>query len=93
MAFRSGDGADVVDGLIVGAGQAGAQAAISLRSRGFAGRVLLLGNEAHPPYRRPMLSKEFFTDDPSRRPTLPSSSAAGIWGSRWRPRYGTEGSP
>jgi 3-phenylpropionate/trans-cinnamate dioxygenase ferredoxin reductase subunit len=43
--------------VILGAGQAGAQAAISLRGEGFAGRILLLGEEAWPPYERPPLSK------------------------------------
>jgi len=43
--------------VIVGAGQAGGWAAQTLRSEGFAGRVVLVGNEAHPPHERPPLSK------------------------------------
>jgi 3-phenylpropionate/trans-cinnamate dioxygenase ferredoxin reductase subunit len=43
--------------VIVGAGQAGAQAAITLREHGFRGRVLLIGEEGQPPYQRPPLSK------------------------------------
>jgi 3-phenylpropionate/trans-cinnamate dioxygenase ferredoxin reductase component len=43
--------------VIVGAGQAGAQVAISLRQLGFAGEVVLLGEEPEPPYQRPPLSK------------------------------------
>jgi 3-phenylpropionate/trans-cinnamate dioxygenase ferredoxin reductase subunit len=43
--------------VIVGAGQAGAQVAISLRQLGFAGAVALLGEEPEPPYQRPPLSK------------------------------------
>ncbi|MBB4660152.1 FAD-dependent oxidoreductase [Parvularcula dongshanensis] len=43
--------------VIVGAGQAGAQAAISLRASGYDGEVVLIGEEAHPPYQRPPLSK------------------------------------
>jgi len=43
--------------VIVGAGQAGARAALTLRERGWAGRVLLVGEEAHAPYERPPLSK------------------------------------
>lgn len=43
---------------IVGAGIAGATAALTLRSAGFAGRVVLIGDEAEEPYRRPPLSKD-----------------------------------
>lgn len=47
------------DCLIVGAGHAGAQAAISLRQAGFGGSINLLGDEPVPPYERPALSKEY----------------------------------
>jgi 3-phenylpropionate/trans-cinnamate dioxygenase ferredoxin reductase subunit len=43
--------------VIVGAGQAGGWAAATLRDRGYAGRVVLLGDEPHAPYERPPLSK------------------------------------
>ena len=43
--------------LIVGAGLAGATAALRLRAEGFDGRVVLIGDEPHPPYSRPPLSK------------------------------------
>jgi 3-phenylpropionate/trans-cinnamate dioxygenase ferredoxin reductase subunit len=43
--------------VIVGAGQAGGWAAKTLRDSGYAGRVVLVGDEAHPPYERPPLSK------------------------------------
>lgn len=49
--------------LILGAGQAGGYAAIALREAGFAGRILLLGEESEPPYERPPLSKEALTGD------------------------------
>jgi 3-phenylpropionate/trans-cinnamate dioxygenase ferredoxin reductase subunit len=45
--------------LIVGAGQAGVQAAEALRAGGHEGPVLLLGGEAHAPYHRPPLSKAY----------------------------------
>ena len=45
--------------LIVGAGQAGVQLAASLRSLGDTAPITLVGGEAHPPYQRPPLSKEF----------------------------------
>ena len=44
---------------IIGAGQAGFQAAASLRDSGFAGRVLLIGDEPVLPYQRPPLSKSY----------------------------------
>lgn len=44
--------------VIVGAGQAGLQAAVSLRQGGFDGRIVLLGEERHLPYQRPPLSKQ-----------------------------------
>lgn len=47
------------DCLIVGAGHAGAQAAIGLRQNGFAGSVGLIGDEPVAPYDRPALSKEY----------------------------------
>ena len=47
--------------VIVGAGQAGGWAAKTLRDSGFAGRIVLLGDERHPPYERPPLSKAVLT--------------------------------
>src|SRR6201997_3336066 len=44
---------------IIGAGQAGFQAAASLRDGGFAGRVMLIGDEPVLPYQRPPLSKSY----------------------------------
>jgi 3-phenylpropionate/trans-cinnamate dioxygenase ferredoxin reductase subunit len=46
--------------VIVGASVAGASAAITLRDEGFDGRIVLIGEETHPPYERPPLSKEYF---------------------------------
>ncbi len=51
------------DVLIVGAGHAGAQAAIALRQRKFAGTVALLGDEPDLPYERPPLSKDYLSGD------------------------------
>lgn len=44
--------------VIVGAGQAGYWAAHTLRKQGYGGRIVLVGNESHPPYERPPLSKQ-----------------------------------
>jgi 3-phenylpropionate/trans-cinnamate dioxygenase ferredoxin reductase subunit len=45
--------------VIVGAGQAGGEVATALRQQKFAGRILLIGDEPQPPYKRPPLSKAF----------------------------------
>src|SRR5579862_8747337 len=45
--------------LIIGAGQAGAQAVATLRAEGFAGAITLIGDEPFPPYQRPPLSKAY----------------------------------
>ncbi|HEU5032136.1 MAG TPA: FAD-dependent oxidoreductase [Spirillospora sp.] len=52
--------------VIVGAGLAGAKAAETLREEGFAGRVLLIGEEIERPYERPPLSKGFLLDKEPR---------------------------
>lgn len=44
---------------MVGASLAGLQAARSLRSQGYDGRLVIVGDEPHRPYDRPPLSKEF----------------------------------
>lgn len=61
------DGAKVH--VIVGAGQAGAHAAVAMRQAGFAGRIVLLGDEAHRPYERPPLSKAALTDETAPEPS------------------------
>lgn len=43
--------------VIVGAGIAGVQTAVALREQGWRGAITLLGDEPHPPYDRPPLSK------------------------------------
>jgi 3-phenylpropionate/trans-cinnamate dioxygenase ferredoxin reductase subunit len=57
------DTAMTFDVLIVGAGHGGAQAAIALRQRKFAGTIGLLGDEPELPYERPPLSKEYLAGD------------------------------
>lgn len=47
--------------VVVGASLAGLRAAEALRRRGFTGKLVLVGAEAHPPYDRPPLSKGFMT--------------------------------
>jgi 3-phenylpropionate/trans-cinnamate dioxygenase ferredoxin reductase subunit len=45
--------------VIIGAGQAGGNVARFLRSEGYTGSIAIYGDEHHPPYERPPLSKEF----------------------------------
>ena len=51
------------DVVIVGAGHAGAQAAIALRQNKFEGSIAVIGAEPHLPYERPPLSKEYFAGE------------------------------
>jgi len=49
--------------VIVGAGQAGADAAAALRMAGHEGEIVLIGDEPSLPYARPPLSKAFLAGD------------------------------
>lgn len=49
--------------VIIGAGQAGLQAALSLRQSGYDGALSLIGEEDHLPYQRPPLSKKYLTGE------------------------------
>ncbi|MFN5779797.1 MAG: FAD-dependent oxidoreductase, partial [Novosphingobium sp.] len=51
------------DVVIVGGGHGGAQAAIALRTQGFAGSIAIVGREDEPPYERPPLSKEYLAQE------------------------------
>jgi 3-phenylpropionate/trans-cinnamate dioxygenase ferredoxin reductase subunit len=48
-----------VDFLLIGGGVAAAACAETLRGEGASGSILVAGREAHPPYERPPLSKEY----------------------------------
>jgi 3-phenylpropionate/trans-cinnamate dioxygenase ferredoxin reductase component len=49
--------------LIIGGGQAGAQAIDTLRKEGFSGRLVLIGDEPALPYQRPPLSKKYLSGE------------------------------
>jgi 3-phenylpropionate/trans-cinnamate dioxygenase ferredoxin reductase subunit len=51
------------DILIVGAGHAGAQAAIALRQAKFDGSIAMIGEEPELPYERPPLSKDYLAGE------------------------------
>jgi 3-phenylpropionate/trans-cinnamate dioxygenase ferredoxin reductase subunit len=53
------------DALIIGAGQAAAQLAASLRHSGFDKPISIIGDEPYPPYQRPPLSKKFLSENGS----------------------------
>jgi 3-phenylpropionate/trans-cinnamate dioxygenase ferredoxin reductase subunit len=58
--------------VIVGAGEAGTRAALSLRQNGWPGAITLIGQEDLPPYERPPLSKTALT---CATPTAPKTIA------------------
>ncbi|GAC1624767.1 MAG: FAD-dependent oxidoreductase [Nevskia sp.] len=47
--------------VVIGGGQAGSELANELRQQGYAGRVVIVAEEPHLPYKRPPLSKAFLT--------------------------------
>jgi 3-phenylpropionate/trans-cinnamate dioxygenase ferredoxin reductase component len=55
--------------VIVGGGQAGGCAARALREYGFDGEVILIADEAYPPYERPPLSKDVLSGKQDYRST------------------------
>ncbi len=63
--------------VVVGASLAGFRAAEALRAQGYDGALSLVGDEAHPPYDRPPLSKQVLTGEwDADRTTLPSAAPA-----------------
>jgi 3-phenylpropionate/trans-cinnamate dioxygenase ferredoxin reductase component len=71
---------------IIGAGQAGGWAAQTLRKEGFAGRVVLIGDETHPPHERPPLSKAVLSGEAAPQSTwLQKAEAFETLGLEWRP--------
>lgn len=47
--------------IVIGAGQAGCSLAFKLREFGYAGRIILVGEEPEIPYQRPPLSKKYLS--------------------------------
>ncbi|MBP1964903.1 NAD(P)/FAD-dependent oxidoreductase [Paenibacillus aceris] len=54
--------------VIVGAGEAGARAAVELRTEGWSGPITLIGKERLAPYERPPLSKSSLVDEEEPTP-------------------------
>lgn len=49
--------------LLIGGGVTSVRCARALRKEGFDGRIVIVGDEADPPYNRPPLTKELLRDD------------------------------
>jgi len=62
--------------IIIGASHAAAQLAPSLRQQGWAGRILIVGDENYLPYHRPPLSKAFLSGEKDVDDILIRPSAA-----------------
>lgn len=45
--------------VVIGGGLAGAKAVVALKDGGYEGSLTIVGDESHPPYERPPLSKEY----------------------------------
>ena len=56
--------------VIVGAGEAGARAALTLRSLGWTRAITLVGDESRPPYERPPLSKRHLVAEEELPPSV-----------------------
>jgi 3-phenylpropionate/trans-cinnamate dioxygenase ferredoxin reductase subunit len=52
--------------VIIGAGQAAAQAVATLRAEAYAGALTVIGDEPFPPYQRPPLSKAYLSGEFTR---------------------------
>jgi 3-phenylpropionate/trans-cinnamate dioxygenase ferredoxin reductase component len=71
--------------VIVGGGQAGGWAAKTLRAEGFDGRIVLIGDERHPPHERPPLSKKVLAGEAAPEAThLFKPDALDALGIEWR---------
>lgn len=49
--------------VVIGAGQAASSLMVKLRSQGFEGDIVLIGDEPHLPYQRPPLSKKYLAGE------------------------------
>jgi 3-phenylpropionate/trans-cinnamate dioxygenase ferredoxin reductase subunit len=72
--------------VIIGGGQAGGWAVQTLRKEGFAGRIVLIGDELHPPHERPPLSKALLAGEvPPESTFLMKPEAFEALALDWRP--------
>ena len=69
---------------VVGASLAGLSAARALRARSYGGRIVVIGDEAHAPYDRPPLSKEFLAGTYAREDLALGTAADEALDLDWR---------
>lgn len=62
--------------VVVGAGQAAGELAVALRTEGYSGRILVIGDEPSLPYQRPPLSKAYLSGKVDVQGLLVRPSAA-----------------
>jgi len=62
--------------LVIGAGHAGSELAVAARQSGWAGRIVLLGDESALPYQRPPLSKAYLCGETDANALLLRPAAA-----------------
>lgn len=75
VSSAASNGGAVRDVVVVGASAGGLATAEGLRRGGFTGRITLVGDEPHPPYDRPPLSKQVLAGEwaPDRLPLRAAS--------------------
>jgi 3-phenylpropionate/trans-cinnamate dioxygenase ferredoxin reductase component len=56
--------------VVIGAGEAGLRAALTLRDRGYASSITVVGEEPHAPYERPPLSKAVLHPEAGAAPAI-----------------------
>ena len=56
--------------VIIGCGQAGGQAAASLRQEKYEGPITMIGQEPYIPYQRPPLSKQYLSGDRRKKSSV-----------------------
>lgn len=61
---------DPAEIVIVGAGHSGGRLAHRLRTRGYRGKLTLIGEDVHPPYERPPLSKSLLAGRTTARSAM-----------------------
>lgn len=71
--------------VIIGAGECGTRAALTLREAGYAGAVTLIGAEPHAPYERPPLSKDAITAEAPAPKAIGGSARLAEAGIDFRP--------
>ncbi|MGN4119308.1 FAD-dependent oxidoreductase, partial [Burkholderia gladioli] len=72
--------------VVIGGGQAAGWVAKTLRAEGYTGRLVMIADETHPPYERPLLSKAVLVGEADAASThlLKPDELAGLAIERWQ---------